>query len=76
MEISISERGSSTPLISVATNELGAYRCGGPSRNRTRIFFKMAALDLTLKSSVDLAAWARCTVIGSTTSAPARKASC
>lgn len=26
VEISISERGSSTPLITVATNELGAYR--------------------------------------------------
>lgn len=27
VEISISERGSGTPLITVATNELGAYRC-------------------------------------------------
>lgn len=33
VEISISERGSGTPLITVATNELGAYRCEGPSRN-------------------------------------------
>lgn len=31
VEISISERGSSTALITVATNELGAYRCEGPS---------------------------------------------
>lgn len=31
VEISISERGSATPLITVATTELGAYRCESPS---------------------------------------------
>lgn len=33
VEISISERGSSAPLISVATDELGAYRCGDGNGN-------------------------------------------
>lgn len=34
VEISISERGSATPLITVATTELGAYRCESLSRDR------------------------------------------
>lgn len=37
VEISITERGAAMPLITVATNEMGAYRYGNRALNMTGV---------------------------------------